>query len=115
MSEEKQDQFVELMKKLDQPEYTNRGYSKDSTVTIPGSLFADFVNTVSFVKQTLQSIEKSTEATLRVASHLNEQTAKLTIRVMEAHINNIEAGNTISNTELDKEDAEADIQPISNN
>jgi len=113
MSKEKQDQFVELMKKLEQAEYANRGYSKDSTVTISGSLFADFVNTVSFIKQTLQSIEKSTEATLRIANHLNEQTAKLTIRVMEAHVNNIDAGNTISNLELDKEDAEADIQPIS--
>lgn len=115
MSEEKQDQFVELMSKLEQAEYANRGYSKDSTVTIPGSLFADFVNTVSFIKNTLQTIEKSTEATLRVASHLNEQTSKLTIRVMEAHVNNIDAGNTISSLELDKEDAEADIQPISKN
>jgi len=115
MSEEKNDQFVELIKKLDKPEYTNRGYSKDSTVTIPGSLFADFVNTVSFVKQTLQSIEKSAQATLSVANHLNEQTAKLTVRVMEAHIANIESGATISNEELDKEDAVADIQPITNN
>jgi hypothetical protein len=115
MSEEKKDQFVELMKKLEQPEYANRGYSKDSTVTIPGSLFADFVNTVSFVKQTLQSIEKSAEATLSVASHLNEQTAKLTVRLMEAHVANIENGSTISNEELDKEDAVADIQPIQNN
>ena len=115
MSEEKQDQFVELMSKLEQAEYANRGYSKDSTVTIPGSLFSDFVNTVSFIKNTLQTIEKSTEATLRVASHLNEQTSKLTIRVMEAHVNNIDAGNTISSLELDKEDAEADIQPISKN
>lgn len=115
MSEEKQDQFVELMKKLEQPEYSNRGYAKDSTVTIPGSLFADFVNTVSFIKQTLQNIEKSAEATLRVASHLNEQTSKLTIRVMEAHVNNIDAGNTVSNKELDKQDAEEEIQPISNN
>jgi rubrerythrin len=100
------DQFDALMSKLNEETYKGRGYSKTSNVTIPGTLFAEFLNTVTQVKSVLENVSKAAEVISRSSDVLQNETAKMTIRLMQAHVNNIDSGWSSTNAQLDAEDAE---------
>lgn len=110
-------EFENLIAKIE--EHGNRGYSKDSVVTIPGALFAEFLHTVNYIKETLIVVNKavdlinqSTKAVDTTSENLMDATAALTIKLMKAHLVNIESGSTTDFQELDKEDATEKIQEI---
>ena len=79
---------------------------KTSNVTIPGTLFAEFLNTVTQVKSVLENVSKAAEVISRSSDVLQNETAKMTIRLMQAHVNNIDSGWSSTNAQLDAEDAE---------
>jgi hypothetical protein len=106
------EQFDTLLEKLSSDKYKDQGYSKTSTVTIPGPLFADFLNFVSSTKQILENIDKVVAIIDKNTSFVTEEGAKMTLRLMEAHANNVDHNWTTSNEELDKEDAVENVQEI---
>lgn len=95
--------FEELQQKLQ--DLGPHGYSKDSIVNIPGTLYADFINTVGHVKGTLEQMEN-------VIGFLMDYTARMTVNLMEQHVVHIESNQATPHTELDKEDAEQRIQEV---
>lgn len=103
-------QFDEILAKLDTAEYKERGYAPGATVTIPASLFVDFNQFVGQVSEILKGIAKTADSQSRVANHYTDEAYKFAIRFAEAHVKNIEAGNTVPNSELDKSDAEVKIK-----
>lgn len=103
-------QFDEILAKLDTPEYKERGYAPGATVTIPASLFVDFNAFVGQITEVLKGISKTAESQSRAANHYTDEAYKFAVRFAEAHVNNIEAGNTVPNSELDKSDAEVKIK-----
>jgi len=104
--------FDELLVKLSEEGYTNRGYSDDSVITMKGELFATFLNTLTYTKNTLENIDKTLEATIRSSELLQNNFAKMTIQLMEQHIKNIEDGNTSTMDELDAQDSEKKIKEV---
>jgi hypothetical protein len=105
------EEFDTLLAKLD--EFGERGYSKNGgDVTIPGSLFAEFLFTINHAKETLRVVAKATsliqqslDAIDKSSDALLDTTATLTIKLMKAHLANIEAGQTLTMEQLDAEDA----------
>lgn len=106
------EQFDALLTKLQEAKYQNQGYSVDSRVNISGELFGDFLNFVASTKSMLESVEKANQVIERMATFVLEEGSKMTVRLMEAHITNIEEGNTVSHEVLDEKDAEVKIQEI---
>ena len=104
--------FDELLVKLSEEGYTNRGYSADSVITMRGELFATFLNTLTYTKNTLENIDKTLEATIRSSELLQNNFAKMTIQLMEQHVKNIEDGNTSTMDELDAQDSEKKIKEV---
>jgi hypothetical protein len=104
--------FDELLVKLSEEGYSNRGYSSDSEITMKGELFATFLNTLTYTKNTLENIDKTLEATIRSSELLQNNFAKMTIQLMEQHIKNIEDGNTSTMDELDAQDSEKKIKEV---
>lgn len=103
-------QFDEILAKLDTPEYKERGYAPGATVTIPASLFVDFNAFVGQITEVLKGISKTAGSQQRAADHYTDEAYKFAVRFAEAHVKNIEDGNTVPNSELDKSDAEVKIQ-----
>jgi hypothetical protein len=104
--------FDELLVKLSEEGYSNRGYSSESSITMKGELFATFLNTLTYTKNTLENIDKTLEATIRSSELLQNNFAKMTIQLMEQHIKNIEDGNTSTMDELDAQDSEKKIKEV---
>jgi hypothetical protein len=104
--------FDELLVKLSEEGYSNRGYSSDSEITMKGEFFATFLNTLTYTKNTLENIDKTLEATIRSSELLQNNFAKMTIQLMEQHIKNIEDGNTSTMDELDAQDSEKKIKEV---
>lgn len=111
--------FDELIAQMEELGASNHGYSKDSTITIPGTLFSTFLNVVSHIKQTLDGLDKTLEINENVlaqARHaigvLHNNTATMTLELMQQHVENIKAGSTTSQEVLDVEDAEQKIQEV---
>ena len=104
--------FDELLVKLSDEGYANRGYSSDSVITMKGELFATFLNTLTYTKNTLENIDKTLEATIRSSELLQNNFAKMTIQLMEQHVKNIEDGNTSTMDELDAQDSEKKIKEV---
>ena len=77
-----------------------------------GELFATFLNTLTYTKNTLENIDKTLEATIRSSELLQNNFAKMTIQLMEQHIKNIEDGNTSTMDELDAQDSEKKIKEV---
>lgn len=109
---EKMETFEALLDKLEEKGYKDQGYSDNSLVTIPGPLYADFLNTVGNVKRVLDVVKKNAEMMAHNIEMLEDNTAKLTLRLMKQHIENIDAGSTTPYEELDKEDAKKKIQEV---
>jgi|31_taG_2_1085359.scaffolds.fasta_scaffold01887_3 hypothetical protein len=107
--------FDELLVKLSEEGYSNRGYSSESSITMKGELFATFLNTLTYTKNTLENIDKTLEATIRSSELLQNNFAKMTIQLMEQHIKNIEDGNTSTMDELDAQDSEKKIKEVKKN
>jgi len=104
--------FDELMKEMEELGATDHGYSKDSVITIPGTLYSTFLNLISHVKQSLNTMDTSLEMALRASSQMQNNAAKMTLSLMEQHVSNIKAGATINQAQLDVEDAEQKIQEV---
>ena len=106
------EQFDALMAKLQETKYQNQGYEVGSRVNISGELFGDFLNFVASTKSMLESIEKANRVIEQTSTFVLEEGSKMTIRLMEAHVTNIEEGNTTTFDKLDEKDAEVKIQEI---
>ena len=98
-------QFEAILAELSKPENTGRGYAKDAVVSIPGSLFVEFNQFANHMVEVMQSINKVAISIAKTTEHYEEESYKFSIRFAQAHLDNIKAGNTIPNSELDKQDA----------
>lgn len=110
--EEMNTRFDMLISKMEEGNYGNQGYGQGSSITMPGALFADFLNITSQVKGVMESMDKGLEQMIRTSEITQNNMAKLTIRLMEQHIQNVEDGNTLSQEELDQEDSKEKIKPV---
>lgn len=106
--------FDNLMKEMEEMKANEQGYSKNSQVLIPGTLFTDFTNIVGQSKASLEAIKKSLIFGVQVIERMEDNLSLLTIQLMEQHVTNIKAGSTISQELLDAEDAVEKIQEIGN-
>lgn len=109
------EQFDQLAEKLSQPEYINRGYEKGASVTIPGTLFAEINDFLGTVKSLAEGLEKTALSMTKVTEYMQDEVSKFVLRFMEAHVANIDAGNTVDKDTLDQQDAIEKIQEIKEN
>lgn len=105
-----------LLDELTEIKGMNQSYAKDSTIEIPGPLFASFINYVSYSKQTLEQINNSMTMFMNqmhnvVDVSLTDNVA-LTLEIIKEHIKQVKAGKTVDNSVIEKEDAEAKIKEI---
>lgn len=105
-----------LLDELTEIKGMNQSYSRDSTIEIPGSLFASFINYVSYSKQTLEQINNSMTMFMNqihnvVDVSLTDNVA-LTLEIIKEHIKQVKAGKTVDNSVIEKEDSEAKIREI---
>lgn len=80
-------------------------YTADSKVEIPGSLFADFINTLAYSKQYMERVKGVLNMAETTIDGLLDQNAQITLDLMEAHVKNIESGIT-EKREADKPETE---------
>lgn len=104
--------FDNLMKEMEEMKANEQGYSKNSQVLIPGTLFTDFTNIVGQSKASLEAIKKSLIFGVQVIERMEDNLSLLTIQLMEQHVTNIKAGSTTSQELLDEEDAVEKIQEV---
>jgi hypothetical protein len=98
----------ELQEKIQDPRYAHQKYEADKFVTIPATLFADFLNTnneeINFLIQLRNTLVSVTRA---MDMAIAKQDA-MTLNLMEQHIINVDAGNT---TALSPEEFESMVNP----
>ena len=102
--------YDELFDQLAEGGYFKQGYGDDSVVQIPGKLFGEFVNFVNAQMQTLYAVGSTIEIMNNTNNSMITNLSHMTIRLMEQHKANVDAGATTSMEELDKEDAKKNIK-----
>lgn len=101
-------EFDAVYKTLEDPKYGNQGYKKGVTVEISGELFTHFVNVNAENKRVMDAVQKNLSVAFGAIDALLTQNASLSIKLMKAHIKNIDEGKTTDNDKLlteEKEDA----------
>lgn len=98
----------ELQAKIQDPKYAHQKYEADTMVSIPATLFADFLNTnnenVNFLIQLRRTLGAVTQA-LDIAIAREDA---MTLNLMEQHIINVDGGLTKA---LSPEEFESMVNP----
>lgn len=106
------DRLDALWAKMSEGNYMNQGYAADSKVEISGELFQSFINHVASSKKVVDSIKQAFDLITKSIDATILDQSKMTVHLMEQHIVNVDAGNTVSNEVLDKADAKVKIQEV---
>lgn len=104
--------YDELFDELEKGGYFKQTYSKDSKVTIPGSLFNSFIYFCHLQAKHLHSVQSVMNVIQQTVTGLGNNVSDMTIRLMEQHKENVDMGYTISAEQMDEQDAEELIQEI---
>lgn len=104
--------FDEVQKEMDEKGYGSMSYKEGDIITIPGTLFASFVNYSAEVKQVLTSLEKSFDMYKKTIEFMFNDNMQLTLRLMKQHVINCDNGNASTSEEIDAEDAKDKIKPV---
>ncbi len=86
-------EYDKLVETLQDPKYSQQRYT-EKPVTIPGDLFARFVNVVGNTKDSLNALEDMLNSANNTINILQNELAKVTLEVGRAHIENVNAGYT---------------------
>ena len=83
-----------LQEKVNQDKYMLQKYVAGSNVTIPGTMFADFINLQDKSVQVLNQFKQNLIALLQLTDISIANHDRLTLSLMEQHIKNVDAGLT---------------------
>lgn len=111
-NQEMEKKYDELFEELDKGGYFKQTYSKDSQVTIPGSLFNSFIYFCHVQGKNLHQIQSVLTMIQQTVTGLGTNVSDMTVRLMEQHKENVDAGYTVSSEEMDEEDAKENIKEI---
>jgi len=104
--------YDELFEELEKGGYFNQTYSKDSQITIPGSLFNSFIYFCHVQAKHLNSVQSVMTMVQQTVTGLGNNVSDMTMRLMEQHKINVDNGFTITMEEMDEEDAKENIKEI---
>lgn len=94
------EKFDRIEAELSKPENLDRGYRRETELTITGELFTSFVNINARNKVTLDAIQRNLVAAYEAIDTLTIEIARLTVELSEAHLKFIAEGKTEANSEL---------------
>lgn len=83
-----------LQEKVNQDKYMLQKYVAGSSVTIPGTMFADFINLQDKSVQVLNQFKQNLIALLQLTDISIANHDRLTLSLMEQHIKNVDEGLT---------------------
>lgn len=86
--------FEELNAKATLPQYKYQKYESDKDITIPGTLFADFINLQSRGTQLLEQVKSNLISAIKAIDIELASRDIMTMRLMEQHMKNVDAGLT---------------------
>jgi hypothetical protein len=109
-SEAIQKKYDEVLKEMDEKGYGTMSYTKGDVVTIPGTLFGNFVNYVAEQRKFSEVIQNSMGIMLNSIELRQNDTDEFTLMLMKQHIANCEAGNASTKEEVDKEGSKEKIK-----
>jgi hypothetical protein len=98
----------ELQQKIQDPKYAHQKYESDSMVTIPGTLFADFLNTNTENTNFLIQLRRTLGAVTQALDIAIAREDAMTLNLMQQHIVNVDSGLT---KELSPEEYNAMVNP----
>ena len=104
--------FDQVQKEMDEKGYGNMSYKEGDMITIPGTLFASFVNYAADVSKVWSSLQESFKMYQQTIEFMFNDNTQLTLRLMKQHIVNCDSGNASTPEELDAEDAKEKIKPV---
>jgi hypothetical protein len=104
--------YDELFDQLEKGGYFKQTYGKDSRVTIPGSIFNSFIYFCHLQAKHLHSVQSVLNVIQQTVTGLGNNVSDMTIRLMEQHKENVDAGYTITMDQMDEEDAQENIKEI---
>ena len=109
---EVEEKYEKLLEELTSKGYDKMAYPEGSEITIPGPLFARFINYMNTNKKTLENLETSFNVLLRVVDASFTANNEFVLDLMQQHIENCEAGKTVTQEEMDKQDAKSRIKKV---
>jgi len=98
-------QMEVLAKKVQDDKYKEQGYDSGTTVEIPSELFTQITNLLS-------QYSVSNRSAMQVNEAMEMALAPVNLQLMEAHLDNVDKGKTVSFKELDRKDAKAKIKEV---
>lgn len=102
----------ELYDQLEEGGYFDRTYAEGSKVQMDGPMLASLVNFINDHKRTLYSMQQIMNVALTTIDAMLADNAAVTIELMKIHRDNVDAGNSISQAEMDKLDAKEKIKEV---
>ena len=109
-AQEMEERYDKLFNELEEGGYFNQTYGADSKVEIPGALFNSFIWFVNNQSKHLNSVRSVLSVVDNTLSGLSTNINEMTMRLMEQHKANVDAGATISMDEQMEEDAKEEIK-----
>lgn len=109
-SEELQKKYQEVLDEMTEKGYDTLSYTKDDMVTIPGTLFGNFVNYVAEQRKFNEQVQNSLGILINSMEMRLNDTDEFTLMLMKQHIANCEAGNASTKEEVDKEGSKTKIK-----
>lgn len=103
-------EYKKLLKEIQKKGYDKMSYGKDSVVPMPGPLFAKFISYMNNHKRVLENIEYSLGIILNTIDASFTANDEFVLELIKKHKDNCDKGLTISDKEMDKEDAEIKIK-----
>jgi hypothetical protein len=109
-AKEMEERYDELFNQLEEGGYFNQTYGADSKVEIPGPLFNSFIWFVNNQSKHINSVRSVLSVVDNTLSGLSTNINEMTMRLMEQHKGNVDAGATISMDDQMEEDAKEEIK-----
>lgn len=108
--EELQKKYDEVLEEMNEKGYGTMSYTKEDTVTIPGTLFGNFVNYVADQRKFNEQVQNSLGILINSMELRLNDTDEFALMLMKQHIANCEAGNASTKEEVDKEGSKEKIK-----
>lgn len=92
--------FEILDERMKDEKYKDQGYKKGTTIEIDSVLFSEFINAMAHTKGTLVQIQQNLAIAYSTIDMLMDVNAELTIKMMNQHLDNVDKGVTVPNSQL---------------
>jgi len=107
-----EEELNNLFDELEKGGYYKRTYGKGSRVEMDGTLFGSLINFINDHKRSLYTIQQMLNLLATTSDAMLTDNASVTIELMKVHKENVDAGNSISMEDMDKEDAKEKIKVV---